>query len=78
MLRGGHDEDQVVDPGCDVDRVRQPSEEASHGANKAAKRAPSGLLTKLAGGESENETVNQDSAQVLIAATSARGRRAAV
>jgi hypothetical protein len=40
MLRGGHDEDQVVDPGCDVDRVRQPSEEASHGANKAAERAP--------------------------------------
>jgi hypothetical protein len=62
MLRGGHDKDQVVDPGCDVDRVQQPSEEASHGANKAAERAPG----ELAGGESENETVNQDSAQVLI------------
>jgi hypothetical protein len=42
----------------DVDRVRQPSEEASHGVNKASKRAPGGLLTELAGGESENETVN--------------------
>ncbi len=66
-----------------MDRVCQPSEEASHGANKAAERAPGGLLTELVGGESENETVNsvgvnQDSAPVLIAATSARGRRAAV
>ncbi len=61
-----------------MDRVRQPSEEASHGANKAAERAPGGLLTELAGGESKNETFNQDSAQVLIAATLTRGRRAAV
>jgi hypothetical protein len=57
---------------------RQPSEQPSHGANQAAERAPSGLLTELAGDESEKETVHQDSAQVLIAATLARGRRADV
>jgi hypothetical protein len=45
-----------------VDRVRQPSQEASHSANKVAERAPGGILTDLAGGESENETINQDSA----------------
>mmetsp|Transcript_41415 Transcript_41415/g.86544 ORF Transcript_41415/g.86544 Transcript_41415/m.86544 type:complete len:320 (+) Transcript_41415:1817-2776(+) len=36
------------------------------------------LLAELAGCESENETVNQDSAQILVAATSARRRRAPV
>jgi hypothetical protein len=42
----------------DLDRVRQPSEEASHCANKAAERALGGLLTEVAGRNSENETVN--------------------
>jgi hypothetical protein len=49
----------------------------SHSANKTAKQAPCGLLDELAGGESEYETVDQDSAQVLFVTTLARGQRAA-
>ena len=74
VLRRGHDEDEVVNPRCNVYRLRQASKETSHCTDDAAERAPSGLLAKLAGGESENETVNQDSAQILVAATTARRR----
>jgi hypothetical protein len=61
-----------------VNRLRQASEEASHGSDKAAERAPSGLLAELTGSEPENETVNQNSAQVLVATPLARGRRAPI
>ncbi len=35
VLWRGHDEDQVVDPSCHVDWLRQVSEEARNGTNEA-------------------------------------------
>ena len=71
-------EDQVVNPGSHVNRLRQASEEASHCSDKAAVRAYCGLLAELAGIEPENETVNQISAQILVATPLARRRRAPI
>ncbi len=78
MLWRGHDEDQVVDPSCIVYWLRQASEEARHSTDEAAKRASCGLLTKLTSSEPENEAVNHNSAQVLVAVPLARGRRAPI
>jgi hypothetical protein len=50
-----------------VDWLRQASEEARNGTNKAAERAACGFLTKLTSSEPENETVNHNSAEVLVA-----------
>ncbi len=73
MLWRGHDEDQVVDPSCNVDWLRQASEEARHGTDEAAERASCDLLTELRSSEPGNETVNHNSAQVLVATPLARG-----
>ncbi len=78
VLWRGHDEDQVVDPSCNVDWLRQASEEARNGANEAAERAACGLLTKLTSREPENETVNHNPAQALVATPLTCGRSAPI